>query len=306
MKNVSILFLVFNRPGTTKKVFEAIRQAQPSKLYVAADGARSDIVGEEKKVQEVRCIATNVDWDCEVKTLFRDQNLGCKMAVSSAITWFFEHEEEGIILEDDCLPDQTFFPYCEELLERYRNDTRIMAISGDNFQQGKKRTEYSYYFSRYNHVWGWASWRRAWKFYDKELLSWPEIKSYGLLNDIAGGNEALANYWGNIFDTCYTGQIDTWDYQWMFSCWIQSGLTILPNVNLISNIGFDVHATHTKKQDDKHACMPVEMIECPLAHPPFVIRGAIADAFTDRNTFGIKQPQPSLIYRLIDQVRKCF
>ncbi len=305
MNNTSVLFLIFNRPEITKQAFEAIRQAKPSKLYVAADGSRPDNAGEEATVREVRAIATNIDWDCEVKTLFRDQNLGCKMAVSSAINWFFEHEEEGIILEDDCIPDQSFFPYCQELLARYHDDNRVMAISGDNFQQGKKRTEYSYYFSRYPHCWGWATWKRAWKNWDGNFSTWPEVKEKKLLCSIANGDEEFVRYWTKIFDKCYAGEIDSWAYPWTYSCWIQSGVTILPNVNLISNIGFDTHATHTKNQGDKHACMPVEMIDCPLAHPPFVIRDAIADAFTDYNTFGIKQPQPSLAYRIINRVKQC-
>ena len=152
-----VLFLVFNRPDTTAQVFEAIRQAKPPRLYVASDGAREDKEGELEKVKQVREIVSQVDWNCEVKTLFRDKNLGCKIAVSSAIDWFFEQEEMGIILEDDCLPHPTFFRFCQELLERYRDDERIGMISGNNFQFGRKCTDYSYYFSMYSHIWGWAS-----------------------------------------------------------------------------------------------------------------------------------------------------
>ena len=151
-----VLFLVFNRPETTRQVFEAIRTAKPPRLYIAADGPRLEREGERASCEEVRKIALEVDWECDVNTLFRVENLGCKRGPSEGISWFFEHEDEGIILEDDCLPDQSFFSFCEELLERYRNDTRIMAISGNNFQHGRKRTEYSYYFSRYFHGWGWT------------------------------------------------------------------------------------------------------------------------------------------------------
>ena len=168
--NISpILFLIFNRPETTKKVFSAIKEVQPPRLYIAADGPRSEQPDEADHCELARTIATKVDWDCEVKTLFRDQNLGIRIAVSQAIDWFFEQEPEGIILEDDCLPDQSFFWFCKELLEKYRNDTRIMHIGGTNFQFGKNRTNYSYYFSRYAHIWGWASWRRAWEYYDEKL-----------------------------------------------------------------------------------------------------------------------------------------
>ena len=161
--NTAVLFLVFNRLDTTKQVFETIRQAKPQRLYIAADGARASRVGEAAQVQAVRdYVTSHVDWECEVKTLFREQNLGCKYAVSSAIAWFFENEEMGIILEDDCLPDPTFFNFCQELLARYRHDQRIGVISGDNFQFGHRRNDDSYYFSKYVHIWGWATWRDRW------------------------------------------------------------------------------------------------------------------------------------------------
>src|SRR5262249_20722231 len=159
---IPVLFLIFNRPNTTARVMEAIRTAGPGRLYVAADGPRDGNADEAKRCAEVRRIATQVDWPCEVQTLFRERNLGCRQAVSSAITWFFEQEQEGIILEDDCLPSPSFFPYCAELLARFRNDERIMCITGCNFQQDMKGYPYSYYFSKYHHVWGWATWRRAW------------------------------------------------------------------------------------------------------------------------------------------------
>ena len=169
MNIAPVLFLIFNRPETTIQVFSAIKKAQPNRLYIAADGPRPEYPDEVNHCKIARTIATNVDWDCEVKTLFRDQNLGCRLAVSQAIDWFFEQEPEGIILEDDCLPNQSFFWFCKELLEKYRNETRIMHIGGTNFQFGKNRTNYSYYFSRYAHIWGWASWRREWKYYDEKL-----------------------------------------------------------------------------------------------------------------------------------------
>jgi len=179
-----ILFLIFNRPDTTQKVFNAIRKAKPKQFFIAADGSPPDREGEIEKCQKSRKIATSVDWDCEVKTLFRDKNLGCKIAISSAIDWFFENVEEGIILEDDCLPHQSFFWFCQELLEYYRNDTRIMHISGDNFQFGRKRGEGSYYFSKYSHVWGWATWRRAWKCFDINMKSFEEFKAENQINSI--------------------------------------------------------------------------------------------------------------------------
>ena len=295
----AVLFLVFNRPDTTTQVFEAIRQAKPPRLYVAADGPRADKVGEQEKCEEVRRIATQVDWDCEVKTLFRDKNLGCRLGVSSAIDWFFENEEEGIILEDDCLPSQSFFWFCEELLERYRNDMRIMVVSGDNFQEGSARNEYSYYFSRYSHIWGWASWRRAWSYYEKDMQSWPYIRDNNYLQDILS-DKAVVKYWSKLFETTYQNKINTWDYQWTFSCWIQNGLTVLPNVNLVSNIGFDGDATHTTGKDNPNSKMLVFNLSLPLKHPNWVIMDKIADDYTQKMIFGTT----NIFYRVIRRLRR--
>ena len=299
-----VLFLVFNRPETTWQVFEAIRTAKPRRLYIAADGPRLEREGERASCEEVRKIALEVDWECDVKTLFRDENLGCKIAVSEGLSWFFDHEDEGIILEDDCLPDQSFFSFCKDLLERYRNDTRIMAISGNNFQQGRKRTEYSYYFSRYFHCWGWATWKRAWKLYDGELIAWPEIQKNGFLYDIANGYEPFVSYWSSIFDKCYAGEIDTWDYQYVLSCWKQSGLIVLPNINLVTNIGFGNEGTHTKGNTSKVANLPAYKIEFPLKHPPYIIRDMVADQYEEKTHYGIFVP--SLLDRLRYHVNKFY
>ncbi len=280
----AILFLIFKRPDVTAQVFEVIRQAQPAKLYIAADGARTGKIEETEKVLKTRQIVLNgIDWPCEVKTLFRDTNLGCRMAVSSAIDWFFKHEEEGIILEDDCLPDLSFFRFCSELLSRYRNDNRVMAISGNNFQQGKSRTEYSYYFSRYAHCWGWATWKRAWVYWDGDLSSWPAIKEKKVLYDIFYGNKLLINHWENIFDRYYHGRIDSWNFPWLYSCWIQNGLTVLPDKNLVSNIGFGADATHTKKSSHKHSDIDRYRATFPLRHPFFVLQNKEADAFFEKD-----------------------
>ena len=276
-----IAFIVFNRPDTTAKVFEAIRQAKPPLLLVIADGARSSKSGEAEKCAATRAIIDGVDWDCEVRTNYSNVNLGCKRRVSSGIDWVFEQVEEAIILEDDCLPHHTFFGYCEELLEKYRDDTRIMSISGINFQFGRKRNSDSYYFSKYNHVWGWATWRRAWKHYDVNLKLWDIVRDGGWLDDILEDN-FITRRWQKIFQSVYDGKVDTWDYQWVFACWIQSGLTILPNVNLISNIGFGIDATHTANISDELANLPVEAIYLPLQHPEFIIRNTNADKYFER------------------------
>lgn len=278
-----ILFLVFNRPDTTLRVFEAIRLAKPKKLYIAADGARASKEDEDRKVAEVKKIVSQVDWPCEVITLYRDVNLGCKVAVSKAITWFFDQEEEGIILEDDCLPHPSFFRYCEELLDRYKDDERVALISGDNFQFGKRRGEASYYFSRYTHIWGWASWRRAWRHYDPKAGSWPALRDgnwLSVLLDDAGERK----YWAAMFEAVFKGQIDTWDYQWTLTCWSQGMVSVLPNVNLISNIGFGGDATHTHGTSI-YADMALEPMEFPLRHPDIMLPDREADTFTSRGMF---------------------
>lgn len=281
--NVPILFLIFNRPDTTQQVFNEIRKAQPVQLYVAADGPRKDRPADYDQCKKAREIIRQVDWECEVFTLFREENLGCKHAVSSAIDWFFSKVEEGIILEDDCVPDQSFFPFCQELLEKYRNDERIMMISGDNFQFGKNNTDNSYYFSRYLHIWGWATWRRAWNHYDVEMKIWPEICEKGYLNNIFSDKRAV-KYWESIFTKVYDGLINTWDYQWVFSCWIQRGLSITPNKNLVSNIGFGEYSTHISG-DPVFSRMAVENMKFPLVHPGYIIRDSKSDDNTEHIWF---------------------
>lgn len=277
--NSAILFLVFNRLQTTKKVFSAIREMKPSRLYIASDGHRINCPGEADQVNEVRdYILANVDWNCEFETLFREHNLGCRRAVEGAITWFLDHEPMGIILEDDCLPDLSFFRFCEELLERYQSDTRIMAVSGDNFQPNNSKQQYSYYFSRYPHCWGWATWARAWDLYDSSMKAWPAIRDTGKLENVFCSTSE-ARYWSNKFQQTYDNKIDTWDYRWTLSCWLQNGLTVLPATNLVSNIGFNTEATHTSKEMASVSCK-IHPLNFPLSHPPYIIRDAIADQIT--------------------------
>ncbi|MDP2237968.1 MAG: nucleotide-diphospho-sugar transferase [Bacteroidales bacterium] len=294
-----VLFLVFNRPDATKQVFEAIRKAKPPRLYVAADGPRISKDGEAQLVQQVRSIATNVDWDCEVKTLFRDENLGCKYAVSVAITWFFQQEEQGIILEDDCLPSQSFFLFCEELLGRYKDDLRVWHISGNNFQNGVKRGESSYYFSKFNHIWGWASWANRWSNYDVEIKSYDSFIANNVLNDLFELDQDK-KYWSNIFDLVNNGKIDTWDYQWTYTVWVNSGLSVLPNKNLVSNIGFGPTATHTKDIESYHSRLPGLDLSFPISHPIFIVKNSTADKITALRTF----TKGKLISRAFNKLKK--
>ena len=268
--NTAVLFLVFNRLDTTKQVFEAIREAKPPKLYIAADGARESKEGEDKKVQEVRdFILSNIDWDCEVKTLFRDNNLGCKMAVSSAIDWFFQNEEMGIILEDDCLPSQSFFWFCEELLERYKDDMRIGQISGFNYGYKNKDLKYDYFFSKYPMIWGWASWRNRWNSYSLNMIDLDEIISTNQLSLMFNKKELCKKI--DIFKSVKKNLIDTWDYQWSYTLYKNSQFTIIPKNNYILNLGFGNDATHTQGVNP-YTDLGLDESLKQLIHPEYIIQ----------------------------------
>lgn len=284
--NTPVLFIIFRRPDTTKKVFEQIRKAKPKHLFVAANAPRPDNEEEAEKYRKAREIVNFVDWDCELKTLFRNNYLSCKISVSSAIDWFFENVEEGIILEDDCLPSQSFFWFCEELLKKYRNDTRTMIISGNNFQFGRIRGEGSYYFSKYAHIWGWATWRRAWKHYDVNMKSYEKFSTENQINNIFQIKQQQ-KYWMKVLQLAYDGKLDAWDYQWAYTCFINNGLCIMPNVNLVSNIGFGIDSTHTKEESSIFSNIEAEEIT-EITHPEFILADQEADLLTSKLCFGNK------------------
>jgi hypothetical protein len=274
-----VAFIIFNRPETTARVFAEIAKARPAKLLLIADGPRADHPEDAAKCAATRAVVQRVDWPCEVLTNFSEANLGCKARPVSGLNWVFENVSEAIILEDDCLPHPTFFPFCEELLERYRNNERIMAVSGNNFQRGKLRSENSYYFSRYTNSWGWASWRRAWSHFDIEMKRWPELRGTSWLREVLG-DSAAAKYWHGLFDKLIAGEMaGVWDYQWNFSCWAKDGLSITPEVNLVSNIGFGSDSTHTDDASSSIANMPTFPMKFPLRHPEHVVRNYAADQF---------------------------
>ena len=261
-----VLFLVFNRLDTTKKVFDAIKKAKPPRLYIGSDGPRERKEGEAEEVKAIReYVLSSIDWDCEVKTLFRDSNLGCGKAVSEAITWFFNHEEKGIILEDDCLPAYSFFRFCEELLEKFKDDERIMKIAGYNMFWYKIDFECDYYFSNFGFAWGWASWNRAWKLYDFEMKKWGRIRNSAIIR-----KQPFFKERNIVFEDTYNKKIDTWDYQWDFAFAINGGLSVIPRVNLIQNIGFRSDATHTKNRDLTRE-LPYNEISFPLKHNDIIL-----------------------------------
>lgn len=282
-----VAFIIFNRPDTTARVFAEIAKARPPKLLVVGDGPRASRPGEVERVAAARAIIEKVDWPCEVLTNFSEENLGCKRRVSSGIDWVFEQVEEAIILEDDCLPHPTFFRFCQEMLERYRHDERVAMVSGDNFLFDRVSVPESYYFSRYLHIWGWASWRRAWKDYDVKIRDWPQAQLDGLLGAYIR-RSGERSYWLKAFGEVYHARLDTWDYQWVLSSWLQNRIAIMPAVNLISNIGFGQTATHTTGASI-YSNMPTKEIGFPLRHPRHVFPHLSADDFTAKGHFTISR-----------------
>lgn len=281
MFTTPILLISWKRPEKTRKVLNAIREVQPNKLYLACDGANYKDKIIYSKVQMTRAILdNNIDWNCEVKKLYSNKNNGCKLGVSKAIEWFFNNEKEGIILEDDCLPHNDFFYFCKDMLEKYRFDERIWCISAHNLQKGEIHGEGSYYFSRYSHCWGWATWKRCWDQYDPNIKKWPYLKKIKLLKQILD-NKKQIKYWTKIFDDLfYKSYPDTWDYQWTFTCLINSGLTIIPNINLISNIGFDEEATHTLIGNPDTNNIELSQKQSglfPIIEPKLIVRSKSAD-----------------------------
>lgn len=297
MFQTPIVFIIFNRPETTARVFSEIAKVKPAKLFVIADGPRSQ--SELSKCIATRAIIDSINWECELITDYSDINLGCGRRVSSGLNNAFQHYDEAIILEDDCLPHASFFPYCAELLERYRYDERVMLIGGNNFQEGGQRGGGSYYFSRYFHIWGWASWKRAWRHYDYYNTKWPQKKGGGVLKNIFNDVDAI-RYWSNVIDKSYRSEIDTWDYQMTASFWMNDGLAITPQNNLVSNIGFGPDATHTIDKSSPVSELPTSEITFPLTHPDRVEPHNIADQYTFRNVFMTENHRVSKIPGLVD------
>lgn len=297
-----LLLIAWRRPHTLRQVIDAIRPVAPTALFVACDGPNPERPGEAEKVAATRAVIEHeIDWPCQIERLYSDVNQGCRLGVSRAITWFFALVEEGIILEDDCVPHPDFFPYCTSLLERYRHDTRVWCISGNNFQNGQWRGDGSYYFSRIPLIWGWATWRRCWERYDMKISQWPELKSSGLLEHLFDDPIELS-YWSAIWDRLWeSGAPDTWDYQFCFICISNSGLTIEPNTNLVSNIGFGPGATHTI-----NSAIPASIDKGLgiIQHPRFILRNTEADRFTFNYKFNGNEMRRSR--RIIPQISSGF
>ena len=278
-----VVFIVFRRPELTRQVFDRIREARPPKLFVVADGPRNS--DEAELCRQTRALTEQVDWPCEVVRDYSDKNMGARRRISSGLDWVFAQVERAIILEDDCLPDPSFFNYCDELLERYRDDDRVFSISGDNLQRGQVRGEASYFFSNYFHGWGWATWRRVWKNYDHEMEGWPAFRDQRLENFFSDPVEQT--YWRSFLNdlSASTFYTSAWDYIWMLTGWMHGGLTIQPNVNLVENTGFGVDATNTTGTGGWIASRRAESIDWPLTHPVEIAADSHADRFIFDSVF---------------------
>lgn len=295
-----IVFFVFNRPEFTRKVFQRIAAVRPTRLLVVADGARDGKPGEQERCDEVRQIVSSVDWPCECLTNFAPRNLGCRDRLVSGLDWVFEQVEEAIILEDDILPDPTFFRFCDEMLERYRSDPRVAMITGFNIVEDRTAAPDSYFFSALTHIWGWATWRRAWQTYDADMKSWPAVKESGAMEDFFS-NPAHRLYWTRTFEQMYDGTgPDTWDLQWFYANLVNHGLAVTPGVNLVENVGFGPEATHTIYAGDAPR-IPVQPLQFPLRHPPAMVPRRSLDLLDlDRSHCRI----PSFPQRVITKLRR--
>jgi hypothetical protein len=260
-----ILFLTYKRFGTSELVFESIKRVKPKKLYFVSNAPKNNDLEEFEKILKVRSLINQIDWDCDVKTLFREEYLEVKQSITLSISWFFSLEEKGIILEDDCVPSLSFFTFCQELLNFYENNTEVYSIGGCCFFEDLNLPDNEYRFSKHAYIWGWATWRRAWLKYDLNMVEWPEFKNSNSFKSIFK-NILVRYYWIRIFNLVYTSKINTWDYQWLYSIWLNDGITIIPNRNLISNVGFGLDSNFTHDNNSLEANMKVSEVRFPLNH----------------------------------------
>ena len=294
-----VAIIIFNRPEITARLLDALAAVRPSSLYVIADGPRPDCHEDIERCQAARALIKSIDWHCRIETCFSDINLGCKYRPETGINWLFTRVEEAIILEDDCLPHPSFFPYCQELLERYRHDSRVMAISGYNFFGRSPSNSQSYYFSTLGSTWGWATWRRAWALNDPLLEKWPLVVDSRLIEHLFP-DPTHSRYWHDVFNRILDGRLpDAWDYQWLLSCWLNSGFRIFPSVSLVANVGFGDNATHTFGENPYLNL--ADEIGFPLRHPEIVTRcfeadAAIAERFCSLEGYRQLPPPPPSLY----------
>lgn len=298
--DVPLVILAFNRPAHTRRLLEALAEVRPSRLFVVADGPRAGHPDDAARCAEVRALFENLPWTVEITRDFAAENLGLRKRVSTGLSAVFAAVPEAIVLEDDCIPHPTFFTFCAEMLVRYRDDVRVGVITGDNFQPQPFDCGASYYFSRYPHCWGWATWRRAWAHFDEAMTAWPARRDAGWLDCIFPGRPRAAAYWQQMFSATHSRKLSSWAFGWTFACWAAGLLTVTPRVNLVENIGHDADGTHTK--DSERRVPKAAALDFPLTHPAEVARLESADAHIQANWFGeIDPPAPrrrSLLDRL--------
>ena len=300
LSNIStpVLFLIFNRPDTTQKVFDIIRQVKPSKLFIAADGAREGNSNDERLCTQVRNITEQVDWECDVKYLYRDKNLGCRVAISSGIDWFFEYVNEGIILEDDCLPSKSLFSFHQELLEKYRDNDKVMQINGEFYLDGVMEFENSYYFSTLNGCWGWATWKRAWDQFDSKMSGYANFKEKGGIDDYFK-NKDISDWMISYLDEAVLPACNTWSSQWAYAIIKSGGLSITPTTNLVKNIGFFGDGT-TGSSESFKLYMEFDVGDIDdIEHPSKIDHNETADELHFNTVIKITDPRLSKKYRIM-------
>lgn len=294
-----VALFVYNRPETTRQVFNKIRDVKPESLYIIADGPRSDVENAEEKCRETRSVTETVDWDCSVHRDYAEANLGLKERFVTGLDTIFSREERAIILEDDCVPNQDFYQFCDEMLEKYENDNRIWDVSGTNHLGTWKTNEQDYHFSYYGGIWGWATWRRAWQEYDPEMTLWGEPAIRQRVRDVVA-SESQYQYLRTIYERCHDGRIETWDYQWGFARHINSGLSVIPSENLVSNIGFGENATNTTDESATMADIPRGHIGFPIDFKNYIVvdRNYDAEFHKRRTAWWERVPQ---LRRLVEE-----
>ena len=288
-----VLMIIFNRPEKTNVVFDAIKKMKPNQLFIAADGPRKTKAEDIEKCKQTRSIVEKIDWECDLKTLFRDTNIGCKLGPSTAIDWFFSHVDYGIIVEDDCVPHESFFPYCDELLKKFIDDKRIMMISGINILFDQIEISDSYFFSRYHLIWGWRTWKRAWNLFDLDMKNYDKIQSDRYLKALFE-TKRERNFWRNIYKIAKEDKLEEWDYKWAYAMHCNNGLCVCPNRNLIKNIGNGIDATHTK-DDSYHFNIPLCEMLFPLTNPEIMVRDIWADEITFEKFFNVVSLQKKIL-----------
>lgn len=302
--DIPVVIIIFNRVETTNKLLQILSQLKPKKLYVIADGPRGTVAGEVEKCNEVRALIDTLDWECEVKKRFSTENLGCGLNPAQGISWVFEEEKFAIILEDDCLPDASFFPFCDELLHKYKDNDKVMMISGNNHLLIQRDTSESYFFSKNTQTHGWATWKRAWGKYDYMMSDWPIVKAKlnlgNYLNDATYGKN-----WERSLDHAYNElksktKTSFWDYQWTYTCWKNNALNIIPNVNLVTNTGYGDDSTHTSDEYHPLANLRVDEMVFPLVHPKIFAQDLEADKILSKTVYGNR----TIVERIIRKLKR--